>query len=77
MNNKRREKLRDAIALLDRAAMIVEIVCDAEDDCVERVPENLQGSNRYEAMENALDNLNRAMEQLDEAKESLSAAIAR
>lgn len=77
MNNKRREKLRDAIALLDRAAMIVETVCDAEDDCVERVPENLQGSDRYEAMENALDNLNRAMEKLDEAKECLSAAIAR
>lgn len=77
MNNKRREKLREAIALFDRASSLVEMVCDAEDDCVDRVPENLQGSNRYEAMEEALDNLNRAIEKIDEAKEYLTAAMAR
>lgn len=75
MNNKRREKLREAIALFDRASSIVEAVCDAEGDCMDRVPENLQSSDRYEAMEDALDSLNQAIEKLDEAREYLLAAM--
>lgn len=51
MNRKRRDDLRSAIALLSSAEGIVQRVCDAEEDCVDRVPENLQGTERFEAME--------------------------
>lgn len=42
---------------------------------MDNCPENLQGSERYEKMEDAVDNLNDALEKLEEAKEYIEAAI--
>lgn len=42
---------------------------------LDNCPENLQGSERFERMEDAVDNLNDALEKLEEAKEHIEAAI--
>lgn len=75
MNDERRKKLRDAIKMLDSAACIVESVCDAEEDCMYNTPENLQGTERYEMMENGVDALNEAVEKIGEAKEQIQTVI--
>lgn len=61
--------------MLSNATTVVEAVCDKEQDCMDNCPENLQGSERYERMEDAVDNLNDALERLEEAKEYIEAAI--
>lgn len=75
MNAKRREKLKDAISMLSNAATIVENICDKEEDYVDNYPENLQGTERFEKMEDAVDNLSDALEKIDEAKEQITLAI--
>lgn len=75
MNKQRREDLRGVLSLLASAIGIVQRVCDKEEDCMDSYPENLQGSERYEQMEDAVDNLNEALEKLGEAKENIQAAL--
>lgn len=75
MNKQRREDLRGVLSLLISAIGIVQRVCDKEEDCMDSYPENLQGSERYEQMEDAVDNLNEALEKLGEAKENIQAAL--
>ena len=77
MDKARREKLRDALRYLSNVILIVDQVCEKEEDCVENYPENLMGSERFEKMEDAVENLNEAMERLDEAKGFIQAACAR
>lgn len=60
MNNKRREKLRKAIELVERATEIIETCQDEEQDSMDSIPEALQLSERYESMEDAYGALDRA-----------------
>ena len=76
MNNKRRDLHRLAGDLLDRALGYVTRALDAEQDCLDNMPENLQYSERYEKMEAAIDNLETAVERIDEAKDCLEEASA-
>ena len=76
MDAKRRNKLRDALKMLECAAVLVETVCNKEEDCVDNYPENLQNTERFENMEAAVDNLNDAMEKLDDVKAHIELAIA-
>lgn len=76
MNRKRRNDLNSAIALLSSAEGIVQRVCDAEEDCVDRVPENLQGTERFEAMEDAVQSLNDALDLFDDLADKLKQAMA-
>ncbi len=75
MNENRRGRLKDALKLLSGAASIVEAVCDKEQDCVDNYPENLQGTERFEHMEAAVDSLNDALEKIDDAKGYIESAI--
>lgn len=75
MNDKRRGRLKDALKMLSGAAAIVDSVCDSEQDCLDNYPENLQGTERFEHMEAAVDSLNDALEKIDEAKEHIQSAI--
>jgi len=75
MNAAKRRSLRDAIQFLSRATIIVENVCDKEQDAMDNCPENLQSTERYEAMENAVDSLNDAVDKIEEAKGYIEAAI--
>lgn len=75
MDNKRRSRLREAVSMLASAASVVEAVCDKEQDCMDNYPENLQYTERFERTEMAVDNLNDALEKLEEAKEHIQTAI--
>ena len=75
MDTKRRNRLRDALKMLANVGAIVEAVCDKEEDCMDNYPENLQSTERFEHMEAAVDNLNDALEKLDDAKGNIEAAI--
>ena len=75
LNEVRRNKLREVLRILTGAESAVEHVCDKETDCLDNYPENLQSTNRYERMEDAVDNLNDALEKIGEAKEHIQYAI--
>lgn len=75
MDKIRREKLQGVIHMLMSVAAIVEQVCDKEQDCVDNYPENLQGTERFEQMEVAVDNLNDALEKIEAAEENIAMAI--
>lgn len=77
MNNERRDRLRGAVRKLSDVQSIVETVCDREGDCLDNYPENLQGTERFERTEEAVDSLNDALEKLEEAKEHIQNAISR
>jgi len=76
MNKQKREKLKGVRNLLSSASNIISQVLEDEQDCLDNMPENLQYSDRYESMEaaiskleDAIDNIERADECLEEASE--------
>ena len=75
MNNKRRSKLKKADGILSEALSIVQAVLDEEEDSFENIPESLQGTDRYDKMEEAIDYLGDCVEQIDAAKTSISMAV--
>lgn len=75
LNAKKRKSLAEACSLLDRVYDIIESVCDEEADAMENCPENLQTSDRYYSMEEAVDSMNDAMESVSSARDSLDSVI--
>ena len=75
MNDKRRKLLNEALRNLEDAENKISIALDEEEDCLNNLPENLEGSDRYERMENAIANLEDALSSLDEVKENVESAI--
>lgn len=76
MNKKRRELLKSARPFLSQAASIIERAAEQESDCLDNMPENLQDTDRYEKMEKAVENLEAALEHIENAQDCLSEAIA-
>lgn len=74
MNDNRRKVLGRAKDLLREAAVLVDRVCDQEEDSLDNMPENLQGSDRYEKIERAVDNLREAMEHIESAQTCITEA---
>lgn len=72
MNKQRRIRLRESNTLLAKALQIVNAVKDEEQDALDNFPENLQNSERYTAMENAIDELEEAIDYIEQASESLN-----
>lgn len=75
MDKKKRDRLLDAVKMLNNAAEIVSDICDKEQDCMDNYPENLQGTDTYEKMETAVDSLTDAIESLDDTIDSIKSAI--
>lgn len=76
MNIKRRKILEEVSALLSEAYVKLEEVAQEENECFENIPENLQGSDRYERAEeivglldDAYSNLEDVINAIDEARE--------
>lgn len=67
--------MREAVYHLNKAQEIVESAVDQEDDALANMPDNLQATERYEKMENAIDKLNDASEKIDEARECIEEAM--
>lgn len=61
--------------MLERAASLTKTVLDEEGDCLDNIPENLQTSERYEAIERAVDNLEEAVSQIETAQERIEEAM--
>lgn len=74
MNKQRRTSIRRAESYLDLAVSLVQGALYEEQDALDNMPENLQTSERYEAMEDAVDNLEDALSSLREAKDYLDRA---
>lgn len=75
MNKKRRALLESATEYLSRAANIIEMASEQESDCLDNMPENLQGSERYEKMESVISFLEDALEHTENAKDCISEAV--
>ncbi|MBQ8965883.1 hypothetical protein [Ruminococcus sp.] len=74
MNNARRKKLRALADQLGEIMTELEILKGEEETYFYNIPENLQGSERYEAAESAIDSLDTACDDLDEAISSIEEA---
>lgn len=53
--------------MLNEVRNVLETVSDEEQDCMDNYPENLQGTEKYEQMEDTVDVLNDAIEKIDDA----------
>lgn len=76
MNNRTRGELSRILALLEDLRNEVEEIYQAEQAKVDDAPENLQGSDRYQrieeaaqALESALDNINAALDDIQQSIE--------
>lgn len=76
MNKRRRSSIKVAANYLDRAIDLIRDAKEEEQDALGNMPENLQSSERCEAMEEAIDNLEDAISSIDEAKDHIDRAIA-
>ena len=76
MNKRKRGNLKTAITYLNSAIAIISSVRDDEQYSLDNMPENLETSERYENMENAIDSLEDALDSIECAKNSIDEAIA-
>lgn len=75
MNSKRREKLKTAHVYLNEAHSIVDNMYDEETDALDNMPENLQGSDRYEYMEECAQLLYDAASSIESSIDALEEVI--
>lgn len=74
MNKARRKALDEVISKIEEAKELLENLQAEEEECRDNMPENLQGSERYEAADAAVDNMSSAVDALDEAISSIESA---
>lgn len=74
MNNKKRTILSEASAFLGKALILVTQIKEEEEDALENMPENLETSERYEKMEDAISALEDTEESIESAIEKIETA---
>ena len=74
MNNDRRKELDRAIAMIEDVRSIIETAQEEEQESFDNFPEGLQQSEKGEAMEAAIDNLEQAFNSLEEVEEYIAEA---
>lgn len=74
MNKQRRKALEELHSLLTDVYERVEAVMEEEQEAYDNLPENLQESERGEAMSDAISNLESAASSIDEAMDYLEEA---
>ena len=75
LNNIRRKKLREACSLLEQASALIQKARDEEEDSMNNLPENLQESVKYEQMEDAVENLDEALELIESIEDYINVAM--
>ena len=75
MNKLRRKSLQEIFDKLSDLRGEIESIKDEEDESRENMPENLQGSERYEQSETASYNMDEAMEYISSACDSIESAM--
>lgn len=76
MNKTRRKCLANLSEILEELKTSIETLRDEEQDYMDNMPENLQGSERYQTAEAAVDNLDSAMDNLMDAISCIEEACA-
>lgn len=74
MNKIRRKELDVVLAKLHEAKDELESIINDEEEYRDNMPENLQGSERYELANNACSEMQNALDSLDEAVSSIESA---
>lgn len=74
MNNKRRAQLNMATKMLGECLSIVSNATNQEQYCLDNIPENLQDSDSYEKMQDAISELDDACSCIEDAMECISNA---
>lgn len=72
MNKVRREKIRKINVMIEAALEELRTVLDEEQDYYDNIPENLLGSERAEASEEAIDIISDSIDSIEEVIESIS-----
>lgn len=75
MNKLRRKSLVDIMEKIQEISADLSAILEEEEECKDNIPENLQGSERYEISESACDSMESAIESLDEAVYTLEEII--
>lgn len=71
MNKQRRKMIADVVERLEATKSDLEMIRDEEQEAFDNMPEGLQGSERGEAMEEGIYQIEEAMDGLDSALNSL------
>lgn len=74
MNKMRRKQLDEVIAKITAAKDLLETLQEEEEEYRDNMPENLSGSEKYEAADAAADNMSSAVDSLDEAISCIESA---
>ena len=74
MNNARRKQIEKLTAQIEEIKETIESLRDEEQDTFDNLPESLQGGERGEKMESAIDALDYAADDLQECLDHLSDA---
>jgi len=74
MNDERRKKLATATRDLDNAKSVIEEVKGEEEESYENMPEGMQGGDKGEKAQAAIDALDEAINACDSALEYISTA---
>lgn len=72
MNKARREQIAKAVALVAEALELLEAARDEEQEYVDNFPENMQGTERYEAAEGFVSAMDNAITSLEEVANNQS-----
>lgn len=75
MNNARRKEINRVVGTLQEALAELESLRDEEQDYFDNMPENLQGSERGSAAEQAASNLSEACSGIEEAISSAESSM--
>lgn len=75
INKSKRKEIKKANGMLCNAISVIERVKEDEEESLNNMPENLERSERYAAMENAVDVLEECMDKIEEAKNNLEEII--
>lgn len=81
MNNDRRKRIKQILDIVsdishkcNTLSSLVQDILDEESESLSNMPENLEGSDRWQSISDAVDNLEDARDSIDEMIENLSSA---
>ena len=74
MNNNQRKELAKIIDRIEEIKNDIEYVRDGEQEKIDNMPDNLQGSEKCSLMEEAVSNLDDALGQLEDVIEYINSA---
>ena len=75
MNNQRRKAIEDVVGKITDLVAELESLKDEEEEYRDNIPDNLQGSERYEKADECVDGLTEIIDTIESALEEVDAYI--